>query len=236
MVFSLGSGRMAVMARNLAGNISKTISEEVGHQKSGAQYICRELCDADQPNLLDEEDMHVFGLRPIADPLHLVCCNTCKKPIKTTQYAAHAELCWSSESIEGSTFKFDGGVGRRKPPRKERKKLLAAYPNQFTAGGEQERSSPIDEDEATASKSQFETGMTSLFSTNSKGNSCGGVPSSIGGTVLSPENTDHSAFVVPPPTKRSRQMAVEHLVLPDDPERASGLTKITNACKIVRLK
>ncbi|XP_038724086.1 uncharacterized protein LOC120015647 isoform X2 [Tripterygium wilfordii] len=231
MVCSLGSGRMAVMARILTRNISKTISE-IGHQKSVAQYICRELCDADEPNLLDEEDMHVFGLRPIADPLYLVCCNTCKKPIKTTQYAAHAEQCWSSKSTEGITLELDGGVACRRPPRKERKKLLAAHPNQSTTGGKQERSRSIDADEATASKSQFESGMTSLFSTNRKGNSSCGVPSSIDGAGVSPENTDHSACVVPPPTKRTRLMTGDHFVLPDDPETASGVTKITSACTL----
>lgn len=31
------------------------MAEEVGHQKLAAQYICRELRDADEANLLDEE-------------------------------------------------------------------------------------------------------------------------------------------------------------------------------------
>ncbi|XP_018840604.1 uncharacterized protein LOC109005943 isoform X3 [Juglans regia] len=91
MVCSLGSGRMAAMERLLvAGSFSQTMADEVGHRKLSAQYICRELCEADEANLLDEEDMHVFGLKPMAEPLQLVCCNACKKPIKASQYAAHA--------------------------------------------------------------------------------------------------------------------------------------------------
>lgn len=32
-----------------------TLAEEVGNQKLAAQYICRELRDADEANLVDEE-------------------------------------------------------------------------------------------------------------------------------------------------------------------------------------
>ncbi|GMP76774.1 hypothetical protein CsSME_00033309 [Camellia sinensis var. sinensis] len=73
MVCSLGSGRMEAMARLLAaGSFSQTIAEEVGNQKLAAQYIQRELREADDANLLDEEDMHVFDLKPMTDSLHLV--------------------------------------------------------------------------------------------------------------------------------------------------------------------
>ncbi|XP_039020834.1 uncharacterized protein LOC120152749 [Hibiscus syriacus] len=101
MVCSLGSSRMAVMARILeAGSISPSIKEDVVNQKLAAQYIYRELRGADVANLLDEEDMHVFGLKPMTDPLNLVCCNACKKPVKASQYAAHAELCRSLKITE----------------------------------------------------------------------------------------------------------------------------------------
>ncbi|KAJ6898084.1 hypothetical protein NC652_024803 [Populus alba x Populus x berolinensis] len=106
-------------------------AEEVSQQKLSTQYICRELHEADEPNLLDEEDMHVFGLMPMTDPLDLVCCNACKKPVKASQYAAHAELCRFLNSAEEMTLEPDGGTGRRKPPRKERKKLITAYSNGF---------------------------------------------------------------------------------------------------------
>ncbi|XP_057489220.1 uncharacterized protein LOC130775123 isoform X4 [Actinidia eriantha] len=128
MVCSLGNGRMAAMARLLAaGSFSQNIAEEVGNQKLAAQYIQRELREADEANLLDEEDMHVFGLEPMTDPLHLVCCNACKKPIMASQYAAHAELCKSLSSVEEIVSELNGGTGNKKPPRKERKKLLTAY-------------------------------------------------------------------------------------------------------------
>lgn len=93
--------------------LSSLLAEEVGNKKLAAQYIYRELHEADEANLLDEEgdavqtnvcfigfqfnnvslapnymghsvfivydgtlvflaDMHVFGLKPMTDPLNLV--------------------------------------------------------------------------------------------------------------------------------------------------------------------
>ncbi|XP_031247823.1 uncharacterized protein LOC116105564 isoform X1 [Pistacia vera] len=128
MVCSVGSGRMAVMARLLeVGRFSPNRADEVTHQKLAAQNIYRELRQADEANLLDEEDMHVFGLKPMADSLHLVCCNACKKPVKASQYAAHAELCRSLNATGEPMLDVYSGTGNRKPPRKERKKLLTAY-------------------------------------------------------------------------------------------------------------
>ncbi|CAA0839925.1 Unknown protein, partial [Striga hermonthica] len=79
-----------------AGTVSHSQSvmgkEEIGSKKLTATYIRREIQEADEANLLDEEDMHIFGLRPMTDFLDLVCCNLCKKPIRTSHYAAHAEL------------------------------------------------------------------------------------------------------------------------------------------------
>ncbi|KAL6971358.1 hypothetical protein U1Q18_031036 [Sarracenia purpurea var. burkii] len=138
MVCSLGNGRMAAMARLLAaGSFSQTIAEEIGNQKLAALYIQRELREADEANLLDEDDMHVFGLKPMTDPLHLVCCNACKKPIKVTQYAAHAVLCKTLSSTEEFASEIDGVTGHHKPPRKERKKLPSGHAS--TTGGEKER-------------------------------------------------------------------------------------------------
>ncbi|XP_075113284.1 uncharacterized protein LOC107819966 isoform X4 [Nicotiana tabacum] len=93
MVCPLGSGRMKALARLLvAKNIQQAASDEAGRLKFAAQYIQRELREADESNLIDEEDMHIFGLRPLTDPLHLVCCNACKKPIKASQYVAHTGI------------------------------------------------------------------------------------------------------------------------------------------------
>lgn len=63
---------MAAMARLLAAeSVSQTIAEDVGHQKLAAQYIHRELREADEANFLDEEDMLVFDSKPMTDPLNL---------------------------------------------------------------------------------------------------------------------------------------------------------------------
>ncbi|BBG93231.1 hypothetical protein Prudu_001177 [Prunus dulcis] len=157
MVCSLGSGRMAVMARLLAsGSVTQSIAEEVGHQKFDAQMICRELSDANEANLLDEEDMHVFGLKPMDDPLHLVCCNACKRPVKASQYVAHAELCRSLNAMQETTLEPDGSMGQRKPPRKEKKKLLTAYANQSTSVGELERSESVEADDIAVSQPQLD--------------------------------------------------------------------------------
>ncbi|KAK4283558.1 hypothetical protein QN277_000496 [Acacia crassicarpa] len=146
MVCSLGSGRMAVIARLLAaGRFSQPTAEEIGHQKSAAEYVFRGLRDADEANLLDEEDMHVYGLRPMSDPLQLVCCNACKKPIQASQYVAHAELCRSLKYTEQTMLEIDGSMGHRKPPRKERKKLSStSCSNQAPAAGEQGRADAVD--------------------------------------------------------------------------------------------
>ncbi|XP_022973741.1 uncharacterized protein LOC111472316 isoform X3 [Cucurbita maxima] len=130
MVCSVGSVRMAVMTRLLAaGSFSRTIAEEAGHQKLASEFLCRELRDADEANLIDEEDMHVFGLKPMTDPLNLVCCNICKKPVKASQYIIHSELCRSLGLGQGAIMDLDGGMGHRKHSRKERKKLLPADAN-----------------------------------------------------------------------------------------------------------
>lgn len=71
---------MTVMARILAsGGFQQAVPEKAGYQKLVGQYIQKALLDADDPNLIDEEDMHVFDLNPLTDNLHLVCCNSCKK-------------------------------------------------------------------------------------------------------------------------------------------------------------
>ncbi|KAH1091279.1 hypothetical protein J1N35_018536 [Gossypium stocksii] len=234
MVCSLGSGRMAVMARLLeAESISPSIAEEVGNKKLAAQYIYRELHEADEANLLDEEDMHVFGLKPMTDPLNLVCCNACKKPVKASQYAAHAELCRSLKITEEIILELDGNTGHRKPPRKERKKSLAAYANQPTLAGDQERSEIIDaDDDRTASESLVDgqIGMTSSLTMHVKRNStCIDMGYLMDGSGISPQNTDQSASLVLPSTKRFKLLAGNRLPLPDDPKTASGVKKILNS-------
>ncbi|XVF38631.1 hypothetical protein REPUB_Repub20aG0118900 [Reevesia pubescens] len=233
MVCSLGSGRMTVMARLLeAGSISPKIAEEVGNQKLAAQYIYRELRGADEANLLDEEDMHVFGLKPMADPLNLVCCNACKKPVKASQYAAHAELCRSLKTTEETILELDGSTGHRKPPRKEKKKSLAAYANQPTPVGEQERSEIIDADDIVVSESRMvgQIGMASSLTMDAKRNStCVDMAYVMNGSGVSPQNTDQSTSVVPPSTKRFKLIAGDRLPPPEDLKTASGEKRIIDS-------
>ncbi|KAJ6911623.1 hypothetical protein NC652_022036 [Populus alba x Populus x berolinensis] len=251
MLCSIGNGRMAVMARLLvAGSLSQNIAEllhrlqffveEVSQQKFVTRYICRELHESDEPNLLGEEDMHVFGLMPMTDPLDLVCCNACKKPVMASQYAAHAgffllvffsEVCRLLNSAEEMTLELDGGTGCRKPPRKERKKLLTAYSNQATSVGERERSESIVADDSVASESHLDgqPRVPSCFSLDKKRNSASvDVASMMDGEGVIPENTDYSACAMPPPTKRYKFISTEHRLLSDDPETASGLEKVTS--------
>ncbi|XP_057771939.1 uncharacterized protein LOC130991638 isoform X2 [Salvia miltiorrhiza] len=115
MVCSIWSGKMTALARLVdAGSVSRAATEEVSYQKLAAHSIGRELRDADEANLIDEEECFLFALE--------VCCNACKKPIKASQYATHAELCKSLISRGEINLVFDGPAVTKKPPRKERKK------------------------------------------------------------------------------------------------------------------
>ncbi|XP_068327226.1 uncharacterized protein [Pyrus communis] len=232
MVCSLGSGRMAVMARLLAGGtVSQSITEDVGHQKFAAQIICRELSEASEANLLDEKDMHVFGLKPMDDPLHLVCCNACKKPVKASQYVAHAELCRSLNSMQETTLELDGSMGQRKPPKKERKKLSIAHSNQSTLVGELERSESIDADDISVSRFQLDgkMGMNPGSFMEAKMNSTyADVTIMMDGSGVSPGNTNGSTSVILPPTKRFKMVAGQQLPLSDDIGTASAVSKLAS--------
>ncbi|KAK1430827.1 hypothetical protein QVD17_13864 [Tagetes erecta] len=120
------------------GNRSKIMAEDVGCWKLAVQYIQREVKEADEVNLLDEEDMHVFGLRPMVDPLILVSCKNCKKPVRDSQYAKHTEICKSLTSQVDSTANTDVS-GKKKPPRKEKKKLQMNNSTRLASVGKPER-------------------------------------------------------------------------------------------------
>ncbi|KAF3457303.1 hypothetical protein FNV43_RR01960 [Rhamnella rubrinervis] len=222
---------MAVMARLLAAKSfsqSKAGRIEVGRQKLAAKLICKELNEADEANLLDEEDMHVFGLKPMDDPLDLVCCNACKKPVKASQYAAHAELCRTLISMEESVLELDGSMRHRKPTRKERKKLLTAYSNQAKSVVEFERSESIDADDNAVSQSQLDghIGTDAPFSVEGKTHV--DTKYLMDGSRVTPGNT-HSAGVMPPPSKRSKLIAGEYQPQSDDIETAFPVSKITSS-------
>ncbi|KAM6566017.1 hypothetical protein CsatA_025145 [Cannabis sativa] len=220
MVFSLGSGRMAVMARLLAaGSFSRSVAaEEAGHQKLAATLLYKELREADEPNFLDEEDMHVFGLKPMSDPLHLVCCNTCKRPVQASQYVAHAEFCRMVSSIEESMLDVTGSVGHRKAMRKEKRKPLNAYANQAILVREVERSKSIIVGDTVTAESRLngKPGTNSSFSFDRKRNSAyGDAEHLMHGSAVSPGDDDNSAGVMTRALKRSKLMAGEWLPLSD---------------------
>ncbi|XP_034198536.1 uncharacterized protein LOC117613982 isoform X4 [Prunus dulcis] len=197
MVCSLGSGRMAVMARLLAsGSVTQSIAEEVGHQKFDAQMICRELSDANEANLLDEE-----------------------------------ELCRSLNAMQETTLEPDGSMGQRKPPRKEKKKLLTAYANQSTSVGELERSESVEADDIAVSQPQLDgqIGMNSCCFMETKRNSAYvDATYMMDGSGVSPGNTNGSTCVMLPPTKRSKMVAGEQLPLSDDIGIVSAVSKLTS--------
>ncbi|XP_042519687.1 101 kDa malaria antigen-like isoform X2 [Macadamia integrifolia] len=123
MVCTLGKGRMAAMVRLLeTGNFSEITAEEASHEKLAVQSIHREFREADEANLLEEEDMHVFDCKPLADPLHLVCCYACKKPVKASQYAAHAGTVMPVQPQNASTKKKKKKKKKKEEEEEEKKK------------------------------------------------------------------------------------------------------------------
>ncbi|XP_020221231.1 uncharacterized protein LOC109803941 isoform X3 [Cajanus cajan] len=217
MVCSPGSGRMEVMARLLAaGSSSQTVADDFARQKLAAEYICRELREADDANLLHEEDMHVYGESPMTDTLQLVCCNICKKPIKDSQFAAHAELCRSLKLTEHATLEPDGSTGNRKPPRKEKKKLATSC-----ALGEQRRSESMDNIDSALSQSHLNSQIRVIpFSNEVKD-----AASLMDGTGINPGNRDHPASVMHPPTKRHKLIASTNLPVLESHGTESAETK-----------
>ncbi|XP_072997769.1 uncharacterized protein [Typha latifolia] len=158
MVCMLGQRRMAAMVRLLmVENVPDiTPAEEVTHEKIAAQIIHKEFLDADEANLLEEEDMHIFECRPLTDPLHLVRCNSCKKPIKASQYAAHSERCRLLAPIRDTALDLEVDSGHKKPPRKGRKMSQATNGNHRIHIGEKEKSESVDRNDVGRSESKFE--------------------------------------------------------------------------------
>ncbi|CAK9215671.1 unnamed protein product [Sphagnum troendelagicum] len=130
-----GKGHMASMEKLLASGFPVEITaEEAAQEKAAVKTVQREMDEADEANLLEEEDMHVFDREPLTDRLGLVSCNMCKKPIKSSQYAAHAERCRSLTASDDLATELDDGAGHKKPLRKARKKLLQVQDNHIAAG------------------------------------------------------------------------------------------------------
>ncbi|XP_022873419.1 uncharacterized protein LOC111392329 isoform X4 [Olea europaea var. sylvestris] len=215
MVCSLKSGRMAALARLLAaGSISHTLAEEVDRQKLAAKYLHRELREADEANLLDEEDMHMFGLRPMADPLYLVCCNACKKPIKASHYAAHAELCKSLNYKDEIVSEVDGASGQKKLPRKDRKKLHIAHAT--TTVLEQEKFESLDSVIITDPESHFDEELRMIPLAGAKRNTkCVNETPRMNSLKVNPDNMERSETLILSPPKRVKRAISEIQSCPD---------------------
>ncbi|KAJ1265585.1 hypothetical protein BS78_08G087300 [Paspalum vaginatum] len=124
MVCMAGHFKMASVLK-LVMMENHTTPDDVIHEMTAAQVLQKQLFNAHEPNLLDENDMHIFGSKPMADPLDLVCCNTCKKPVKASQYAVHTEQCSSGKVNTIDSMGVDNG-SPTKPPKKGRKiKLIS---------------------------------------------------------------------------------------------------------------
>ncbi|XP_020245813.1 uncharacterized protein LOC109823829 isoform X3 [Asparagus officinalis] len=163
MVCSFDRGRMACMVRlHEAGNFAEKSSEEVTHEGIAIQTIHRQFYDADEQNLLEEADMHVFDAMPLTDPLHLVCCNACGKPVKASQFAAHEERCKSISSKENADQELYGGADQKKPSKKGRQRI------QLTNGREKQKSESAGGDSTAASEFKFKYQNGMLHSVTGK--------------------------------------------------------------------
>ncbi|XP_059280607.1 uncharacterized protein LOC132034316 isoform X3 [Lycium ferocissimum] len=230
MVCPLGSGRMEALTRLLvAGNIQQTASEEAGRHKLAAQYIQRELREADEANLIDEEDMHVFGLRPLTDPLHLVCCNACKKPIKASQYVAHAELCKSLDSAEETVLEVNDGTVHKKRPRKERKKSLTANSNKPITVRKKAKLELLDNGFAASSCCSEEHHSTVSFPDYKRISSPLNVATVRNSSMVNPGPQDCSEGAILRQEERSKMIIAGNRQLLADFGAANGVTKSWSA-------
>ncbi|XP_073122076.1 uncharacterized protein [Henckelia pumila] len=215
MVCPLGSGRMAALARlHAAGSVSQNVKEEVGHRKLAAQYIQRELREAVEANLLDEEDMIIFGLRPMTDPLDLVCCNACKKPIKASQYTIHAELCQFLISRAEIVPELDSSAVNKKPPRKERKKSVIAHNHQATSQRERKKFVSLNSDNIAGTVSYLDEQIQITQLSEAKGNMQVGGFHCINGSSVGPYNINCPENVV---LDSSKPLTGEAAEAPSDP-------------------
>ncbi|XP_063937548.1 uncharacterized protein LOC108226164 isoform X3 [Daucus carota subsp. sativus] len=216
MGHSIGSGRMASVARLLMPeSILQSVTENVENNKLAAQYAHRELCEADEANLLDEDDMIIFGLNPTTDPLNLVCCNACKKPVRANQFAAHAELCRTFSSVEEivPVPKPNNGTRRKRPP-KERKKSLKGSTVQPTLTREREASETIGSLGTAPLSSHLNEQMrlTSSSPNEAKGNApfVDGL-SMMDSSGINASFMDRAAGAEEPPKKRSKLRQSERI-------------------------
>ncbi|KAH9765602.1 Sgf11 (transcriptional regulation protein) protein [Citrus sinensis] len=240
MVCSSGSRRLAVMARLLdAGSfVSQIGADEVSYHKLAAQNIYRELSEADEANLLDEEEsfrnqimtilskhgalescpLDSVNALPAVGNLEIKSCDDLLLQYAYLWLEAYGRsstfgmFCQRSKCCFINISPLDVSCNACKKPIKASQ--YAAHADQATPVTDQERSESLDVDD------------NSSVSVDVKRNSaCVNIASAMDGSGVSSENTDHSACVMPPPTKRSKLIAGEHLPLPGDQPTASGVTK-----------
>ncbi|KAE8808569.1 SAGA-associated factor 11 [Hordeum vulgare] len=128
MVCMAGHFKMASVLKLMMEN--HATPDEVINEKSASHILQKQLLSAHEPNLLDEDDMHIFGSKPMADPLDLVHCDTCQKPVKASHYAPHAERCTSGKVNPNDLMGVEDDVHPMKPPKKGRKIKLTSNGNQ----------------------------------------------------------------------------------------------------------
>lgn len=237
MGHTLGRGRFAAMERLLSsgGAMEPSSAEEASYEKGTAQSIQKEMNEADEANLLEEEDMHVFDRKPLMDPLPLVSCNTCKKPIKKSQYAAHAERCRLLNASDDTGLELDGGTGHKKPPRKARKKVQMAHDNQGLTAGDQEISESLDGDDNAASESanvdDSQTGIASSIGREVKRSSTSMDGSlTVDGPAVGPGSSIYSECVMSP-SKRAKLQPVQSSLTSEELDAMCGITTEPGKCQ-----
>lgn len=231
MACTPGRGRLAAMERLLSsGSSMEPSSEEAIREKLAAQVIQKEMNEADEANLLEEEDMHVFEWKPLTDPLNLVSCKTCRKPIKASQYAAHAERCKSLSASDDTGLELDGGTGHKRPPRKVRKKVQTTHENQVTATGDQEISESFDGEDTCASESanvdDCHMGIASSLSREVKKSSILGDGSLV---VDGPGSVSCSEGAISP-SKRKKLLPIQSSLTSDNLDSTCGATMESGTC------
>ncbi|XP_057860031.2 uncharacterized protein LOC131068777 isoform X9 [Cryptomeria japonica] len=232
MAYTPGRGRLAAMERLLSSGSSMEPSsaEEAIRERLAAQVIQKEMDEADEANLLEEEDMHVFEWKPLTDPLNLVSCKTCKKPIKASQYAAHAERCKSLSASDDTGLELDGGTGHKRPPRKVRKKVQTTHENQTTAAGDQEISESFDGEDTCASESanvdDCHMGIASSLSREVKKS-----PMLVDGSLIvdGSGSASYSEGAMSP-SKRAKLLPVQSSLTSDNSDSMCGVTMESGTC------
>ncbi|KAL3675470.1 hypothetical protein R1sor_025418 [Riccia sorocarpa] len=89
-------------ATKAAKSEEMTIEEVAEGSLELLEELRREEVEADQFNLLSDDDMQVFGNRPVTDILKLVRCTICQKPLIERQFPRHYERCAASLNLDKS--------------------------------------------------------------------------------------------------------------------------------------